>query len=257
MAVAVHLFFVDGDTCSVADFYTCLSPNATTNFLASDIDPGISGYIVAIASDSNGLPRLFNFLIGDEFVKYATGHAANLGAVAFAKLNDANVTSTDGSLAAVFFDGLNLAGSYNRAPRVVAVDNIPDRVSGNNTLLILNRIGGNLGATAATLGGLVGLLFDDAEAAFSFSLGAPVCQFRGILSNSVPRTAPRFDTVILSGQSGWMKLYSQSDIAITGAVINANPNAASPNGFNGGHNLHALTLTSAANLIIPIFPPNC
>src|SRR5262249_16031475 len=67
--VFVHLFFVDGSNCSVADSFTCLTSNQTSSFLASDVDPGVSGYIVAIAVDGvEGLPALFNFLIGDEFV---------------------------------------------------------------------------------------------------------------------------------------------------------------------------------------------
>ena len=51
--------------------------NQTISFLASDFDPGTTGYIVAIASDtSTGCPINFNFLIGDEFVKAASGFAA-------------------------------------------------------------------------------------------------------------------------------------------------------------------------------------
>jgi len=41
----VHLFFVDGATCSIADSLVCLTPNQTASFLASDIDPGTTGYI--------------------------------------------------------------------------------------------------------------------------------------------------------------------------------------------------------------------
>src|SRR5262249_45798505 len=123
-AAFVHLFFVDGSNCSVADSFICLTTNQTSSFLASDVDPGVTGYIVAIAVDGrNGLPAVHNFLIGDEYVKFSTGHQANLGAEAFAKLTPGNVTSTDGSLAAIFFDGLLLDGSYNRAPRVLALDN--------------------------------------------------------------------------------------------------------------------------------------
>lgn len=262
--VAVHLFFVDGSTCSVADSYICLTPNQTTSFLASDIDPGVSGYLVAIAADEDtGLPIRFNFLIGDEYVKFSTGHAANLGAVAFSKLTDANVVSTDGSLAAIFFDGLILAGSYNRAPRVVALDNMPSRADGNDTLLILNRVGGNLGTGAATLtsaalGNLFGIFYDDSETALSYSISAPVCQFRSSISNTFPRTTPRVETFIPGGRSGWTKIWSVSDIGILGAAINANANAGSSAGaFNSGHNLHHLRLTAAANLVIPIFPPSC
>ncbi len=256
-AAIVHLFFVDGSNCSVADSYLCLTANQTATFLASDVDPGINGYIVALASDSDGLPAAFNHLIGDEYVKFASGHAANLGAIAFAKLNNANVISTDGVLAALFLDGLNLAGSYNRAPRVVALDNLPSRADGNDTLLILNRVGGNLATGAATLGALFGILYDDAETAFSFSF-AGGCQFRASISSSFPRTAPRVETVIPAGRSGWMKFYSLSDIGIIGAAINMNTGTDdAANAFNGGHNLHHLRLSQAANLIIPVFPSSC
>jgi len=261
--VAVHLFFVNGSDCSIADNYICLTANQTGSLLASEQDPGTSGYIVAIASSSDGLPIQFNFLVGDEYVKYATGHTANLGAVAFAKRNNANVVSTDGTLAALFFDGLNTAGSYNRAPRVVALDNIPARADGNDTLLILNRVGGNLGIGAATLtgpglGNLFGILYNDVETPYSFSFPAPVCQFRASINNNFPRTTPRVENIIPATRSGWMKLYSLSDIGILGAVINRAGGADSaPKAFGSGHNLHHLTLTPAANLIIPIFPSNC
>jgi len=261
--VAVHLFFVNGSDCSIADNYICLTANQTGSFLATEMDPGSSGYIVAIASSSDGFPIQFNFLIGDEYVKYATGHAANLGAVAFAKRNNANFLSPDGTLAQLFFDGLNLAGSYNRAPRVVALDNIPARADGNDTLLILNRVGGNLGIGAATLtgggvGNLFGILYNDVETPYSFSFPAPVCQFRTNINNNFPRTAPRVENIIPATRSGWMKLYSLSDIGILGAMINRAGSAdAAPKAFGSGHNLHHLTLTTAANLVIPIFPSNC
>lgn len=255
-AAAVHLFFVS-EGCSIADSFICLTANQTASFLTSDVDPGVSGYIVAIATDLDGLPLLHNWLIGDEYVKLSSGHAANLGAVAFAKLNNANVVSTDGSLAALFFDGVNLAGSYNRVPRVLADDNVASRADGNSTIIVLNRIGGNLGIGAATLGTLFGIFYDDAENALSFSITGG-CQLRSELSNNFPRIAPRFETFIPAGRSGWFKVYSQSDIGMLGAAINSNPNAgASAGAFNGGHNLHALTLSAAANYVIPIFPPNC
>src|SRR5205085_10784986 len=85
--IAMHLFFVDGATCSIADNLVCLTPNQTASFLASDIDPGTTGYIIAVASDLvTGCPVNFNFLIGDEYVKLSSGHAANLAAEAFAAL---------------------------------------------------------------------------------------------------------------------------------------------------------------------------
>jgi hypothetical protein len=78
------------------------------------------------------------------------------------------------------------------------------------------------------------------------------------LSNNFPRTAPRLEQFIPTGRSGWAKFYSLSDIGLLGAQLNYNASAgAAANAFNQGHNLHKLTLTTAASLTIPIFPPNC
>ncbi len=252
----VHLFFV-ADSCQVADSYVCLTPNQTASFLASDIDPGVSGYLVAVASDDTGCPTAHNFLIGDEYVKTATGHAANLGAEAFAAIFGAGLPGCDASSTTAVLNFNGAFGGYNAAPRVLAASNIPSRADGNDTMLIINRVGGNLGTGAATLATLFGLLYDDAESVFSFSV-AGGCQLRGSLSNTFPRTTPRFESVIPAGRSGWLKIWSPSDIGILGAMINANANAgAQANAFAGGHNLHKLTLSAAASYTIPIFPPSC
>jgi len=253
----VHLFFVDGASCSVADSFLCLTPNQTTSFLASDLDPGTTGYVVAVATDATGCPTNFNFLIGDEYVKFQSGHAANLGAQAITAIaGGLPVCDTNSSTATLNFDGV----SYAPVPRVLALDSIPSRADGNDTMLILNRIGGNLGTGVATLGPIFGILYDDAEVSLSFTLTGG-CQLRGSVTNNFPRTAPRFEQFIPAGRTGWMKIYSQSDdsaIGLTGAAINFNANAtASAGAFNQGHNLHALTNTSAMSYVIPVFPPGC
>src|SRR5262249_826179 len=79
MPAAIPRFFVAGGSCSVADSFLCLTPNQTASFKASDLDPGTSGYLVAVAVDiDTGCPISFNCLIGDEYVKLGAGHAANL-----------------------------------------------------------------------------------------------------------------------------------------------------------------------------------
>lgn len=142
---------------------------------------------------------------------------------------------------------------------MLALSNVASRADGNDTLLILNRIGGNLGTGASTLGTLFGILYDDAENALSFQLTGS-CQVRNSISNNFPRTAPRFDTFVPAGRTGWLKVFSQSptDLGILGAAINFNMNAAASAGaFNQGHNLHALTLSGTNTYTIPIFPPGC
>ena len=259
----VHLFFVDGATCSVADSYLCLSQNQTASFLASDIDPGITGYLIALAVNQLGCPVRHNFLMGDAYVKFPTGHAGNLGAESFAAQYDLFAgCNASSSTATIFFDVAGTPDSYNPLPRTVAADNIPDRATGNDTLLILNRIGGNLNIGIGALGSLAGILYDDGENAFSFTFSGSACQLRNSLSNNFPRTAPRFEVIIPAGHSGWMKLYADnSAIGLLGAVINTNANTnAVPNAFTGGHNLHHLTSNNAAggvSLILPVFPPSC
>lgn len=254
-SACVHLFFIDGASCSVADTYVCLTPNQTASFLMFDLDPGTTGYVVAVQVDClTGCPLNINTLIGDEYVKMASGHAANLAAEAISGLPGVRaLCDANSSIAEMRFDGV----MYNQLPRVLALDSIASRADGNDTLLIINRIGGNLGTGAATLGTLFGILYDDTERALSFQISGG-CQLRGSLSNNFPRTAPRFETFIPSGRTGWLKIFSQFDIGILGAAINFNPNVgASAGAFNQGHNLHKLTLTATPSLTIPVFPPFC
>lgn len=254
----VHLFFVDGATCSVSDAFVCLTPNQTTSFLTSDLDPGTRGYIVAVATDANGCPRHFNFLIGDEFVKFSTGHAANLGAEAVPAIAGSPFwVSCDGSqpTSVLRFNSVD----YGAVPYTLAADSIGSTADGNNTLLVLNRIGGDLQTGPSRLVPIFGTLYDDSEIAYSFNLPTNnLCQFAASLTDSVPRTTPRLSTIIPAGRTGWFKLAGTSEIGIFGATINFNPNVAASSGaFNGGHNLHKLTFTNAMTYTIPIFPPTC
>lgn len=252
-----HLFFVS-DSCSVSDAYLCLTPNQTSTFLASDLDPGTTGYLVAVATNGvNGCPINFNYLIGDEYVKFQTGHAANLAAESISAIAGSPfwATCNSNSVSAVLaFDGI----SYNRLPYVVAVDNIGSRADGNDTVVVLDRIGGDLRTGPTGLGSVFGVFYNDAEASLSFTLNSSSCQYRFTVNNTTPRITPRFDQFVPAGRSGWIKLYQRDGNAVLGSVINFNPNsAASAGAFNHGHNLHHLTLTDTASYIIPVFPPSC
>src|SRR5262249_35719657 len=212
-------FFVDGSNCSVADSFVCLTANQTMSFLASDLDPGTTGYLIAVAVDRQGCPTIFNGLIGDEYVKFSSGHAANLLAEAVSALAGLVINppcGKDSSTAELRFDGL----SYNPLPRVLALSNIPSRADGNDTLLILNRIGGNLATEAATLSSVFGIFYDDLETGVSFSFSPGLCQFRSSISNNFPRITPRFESFVPAGRNGWLKLFSTNDQGILGAAIN-------------------------------------
>jgi hypothetical protein len=268
-SIAVHLFFVDGTSCSVADSYICLTANQTASFLASDIDPGITGYILAVATNGDGLPFGFDYLIGDEFVKMSSGHYASLGAEANSYVFDLGVLSADETTAFLIFGGT----FFNRLPRVLANDNLASPQDGNSTILVVNRIGGSYSTGAATIGPVFGLFYDDAESAYSFTFSGG-CQAINTLSDSFPRVVPRLSTIIPAGRTGWFKIWATGGVdnstfgqfggtandtrAIFGAVLTNNANAGTaPNAFNGGHNLHKLTLNPFTVISVPIFPSNC
>jgi hypothetical protein len=256
-AAFVHFFMVS-EGCNVADFFLCYTATQTASFLASDIDPGVSGYNVGITVDGvNGCPVEFNWLIGQEYVKLASGHHGGLAAEAFSALFNGVLPGCDANSVTALIAFTGAFGGYNLVPAVLASAGIPSRADGNDTLLIVNRVGGNLAIGAATLGTLFGQLYDDAENASSFSVTGS-CQLRASLSNTFPRTTPRFEDVIPSAHSGWLQIYNlTAAIGILGATINFNPNVGSAKGaFIGSHNLHKLTFTTAS-YTMPIFAPSC
>jgi uncharacterized repeat protein (TIGR01451 family) len=257
-AASVHLFFVDGGSCSVSDRYICLTDNQTTSFLASDLDPGTTGYLVAVATDLTGCPVSHNFLIGDEYVKTTVGTQAffgSVGAEGISALFDFSLPGCDANstAATIDFNGTQGVG-YERLPAVLAVSNILSRSDGNRTFLVVDRIGGSLLVSATSIGTLFGILFDDQEVPSSFNIVGG-CQLRSVLSDDFPRTTPRFELKIPAGQSGWMKFYNQGGvIPLLGCVFNSNT---TPGGFNGAHSLHKVTLCPTQPLLLPVFPPSC
>jgi hypothetical protein len=249
-AVYVHLFFVDGGTCAVADNYVRLTANQTTSFLMSDLDPQVRGYMVAVATDESGCPISFNWLVGESLVKFASGHQANLPALGVAAAPGLLPCPPGAVTANLLFNGVN----YNALPQVLAVSNLASREDLNETMLVINRIGGSLATRADRLEGMFGMLYDDVERGASFTVPGGVCQMVQTLGNAFPRVVPRYEQVIPRGRTGWMKIQSLTgQQAIVGSVINYNQGGARV-GFGSGHNLHVLSLTTEVVLTIPVFP---
>ena len=247
--VYVHLFFVDGTTCAVADNYVRLTANQTMSFLMSDLDPQVRGYLVAVATDESGCPISFNWLIGDGLVKFASGHQANLPAIGVAAAPGLLPCPTGAVTANLLFNGVN----YNALPQALAVSSLGSREDLNETMLVINRIGGNLATQADQLERTFGMLYDDVERGVSFTLPGGGCQMVQRLGNEFPRVVPRYDQVIPGGRTGWMRIQSLTGgQAIVGSVINYNQRTRG--GFGSGHNLHVMSLTTEAVLTIPVFP---
>lgn len=245
----LHLFFIDGSNCTVADNFLCLTPNQTTSFLMSDLDPDVNGYLMAVAVNEDGCPIRQNTLIGEQLLRLPTGYGASVAAESVQALVDPTCQPTSTTAT------LNLDGTqYGRLARTLALDSIASDASGNSTMVVIDAIGGNLASSTDPIGPVFGLLFNDAEQGFSFTT-TEGCQMVRTLGLSFPRSTPRFPTIVPAGRTGWLKLWTQnnSSPAIVGLSLTKNNN---PQDFRGGHNLHKLTLTSTS-ISIPLIKPTC
>ncbi len=248
-AVLVRLFFVDSVSCLPADFFICLPAGHHRNLLASEYDPGNKGYVVAIAVGANGHPIKFNHLIGSTNVKLKTGHQAHLNAIAFDALVDApgepdefeeNITLN--------FNGLK----YDFAPRVLSIQNIASPADAN-TILVVNRFGGNLTNTqpVGVFGGLSAVLYNDVERAFNVGLNGEVCQSRNELRDGYPRVLPRFSQILPTGRTGWMRFSASNGTGIIGASLTYSPTTLR----NGGTNLHQVAMMDRESYVISVTAP--
>lgn len=245
--VFVQLFFVDGTSGGVAQQSLSLSPNQTFSFLAGEVDPGVTGSLLAVAVDARGCPRRFNHLIGEVAVRFDGGASALVGAIGVPALATGEMPcSADASTVPLRFDGQ----MYAPFGRALAVNGLGSPADGQRAWLVVNRLGGALGGGDTTpTESLFGLLYDDREVAASFQLPMGGRQLRGLLGNQFPRTTPRYDRLIPAGRAGWMRLATVDDSGISGLLLTD-----SLSGFRAGHNLHVLTITRAVVYEMPILP---
>ncbi len=249
--VSLHIFLVDGPSGSAGDRFLCLTPNQTAVFLTSNVDPGIRGFMIAIAVDQSGAPIQHNHLSGEAEVKLPTGHRASFKAEAVAAII-ANPAIISGSNAILNFDGAR----YNRLSRALAADKLRSLADGNSTILTFCRVDGNYNAGIGSIGAISGTMFNDTpqNAAFTLTVGP---QAFITLSDAFPIT-PVYSQFIAAGRTGWLQLWRNADAPLVGALLNFHPNpGASSSNFNGGHNLRKLTLTATGSMTIPIFQPTC
>ena len=253
--VVVHFFFISS-LCSVADFKARLTQNQTYAFEVSDIDPDISGHIMVVAENSDGLPISHNALIGDIYLRDES-KSVNLSAMAFTAdwgVIGTPIPSSSSASHQVSIEFSGAAGGYNKLPAAVALSNLPSRATGDRTMLILNSVGGDYSTSAGDGSrAIFGILYDDAERSASFSLTFN-CQYARIIEDNAPRTVPRFSTFVPAGRTGWMRLYVQDGTkGLMGAMIVWN--IAQGGSRQGAHNLHHLTLTtSSTGATLPVFP---
>lgn len=249
--VNVHLFFVDGATCGIADAPVSLTPNGTIEFTTSSFDPMITGYLIAVAVDNNGCPVEQNVLIGHAFVKAPAGYiAAGAGAVrgdygAEAFWADPmnmfpNLKVCDG---VIKFDGM----MYDAAPNAFAVQ-IQSPVTVPGQTIVLASLQGANGSMDPTGQLGTGYVFDPNEKPFSFvGFLQSACLSRTPITIASPRIPFGMSKAIKAGQTGLMKFNTR--VGSVGLLFTPDNST----GFLGIRTLHKYSVTTATTLTVPVF----
>ena len=260
----VHLFFVDAG-CAQADMPICLTANASTSFLVSEMDPSNTGYLIAVAIDENGCPIAQNGLIGNAFVSDGT-YVGNYGAEAFWAygLNSEMATcDTVNMIATLNFNVLNCVGTGLDAlpSQFVAEIQSPNDSVGQKlvTVGLTGDLANGVVSTGAAQVG-IGLAYNDLEkqGSFSSSPWTGACQKSFIIDLRTPRVPGGLgklvgvnnQALIPSGRTGTLKW------SVAGAVgLIMTP----PTGANKWEGIRTLHKTNAAigALIIPATPASC
>lgn len=257
-SVTVHIFFVNGTGGGAGDAFVCLAPNQTANFLASLIDPGVTGYVIAMTVDkATGWPISFNRLVGSASVKMASGHAGTLNAIGFAALYQGTLPGyqSEATVATLAFDGR----VYDAVPSRLLLDKAPSVADGYATRVVINSLNGHLATQLLPLRNFFGLYYDETSRPFSFAATASN-QLNRVLSDEFPRSTPKFSEAIPAGKTASLHFFTvrREDVGLTGAVFYHHPNAATqPGAFSGGAANLPSTETTSTTLIKPVFEPAC
>jgi hypothetical protein len=224
--VHVKLYFVDGATGQATSQWFTLAPVQTQSFLVSDYDPNITGYIIAMAVNDEGLAIQFDFLMGTAAITLASGHRATLGALAVP---------------------INSYAHYSALPRQLALDQIPSPSDGIKQMLVINRIDGSLYSGMPAIGTLKCDMFNQDGALFSFTSRSLGPQARTYFYN-LPEPGTNTDYLynyLPAGQYGWLRMRPTEAGAITGAVLYFRDTGGTTVPYPGGYNLRHLTKTQA------------
>lgn len=247
----VHMFFIEGKSCLQSDMYICLSPYAAYSFLASEIDPEITGYLIAVAVDSTGNLANHNSLLGDAFLAEGK-YVGNYHAESFRAYGNPGVAK-DGI---VYFgsrpNSTPLIDSYDYAPSRFAITvQSPADAPGQRVVTV--GLSGDLNTAVINGAGQVGqgFVFNGSErpsSSFSsFHLGT--CQAISEITSTSPRVVYTMGKIIPSGQIGTILIATGPSV---GLII-------TPQGNNHWSGIRSLQKTrfSKATLKLSSFMPSC
>ncbi len=263
--IFVHIFFLRGSDCQQSDMYVCLTKGASISVKASEQDPEVTGYIVAVAVDMNGLPISWNALIGNAFVSAGTT-VGNYGAEAFASTAAVGTFSTaavvPGATATLNFNG-GIAANPNANPPVVAApgyDRAADQFAveiqspNDATGQAIVHVSVNGDISTATVSSVsqsgTGLVIrgDEKQGSFVRFISGN-CQAVNTITATAPRVPTGLGVFLPKGSIGTV-VYN-TNVGSVGLLITPNTNA-----WSGIRTLHK-TRTINSALVIPVFMPVC
>ena len=241
----VHLFLIAGNDCQAANLYVCLTPFASISFKASEYDPELTGWMLAVVVDRLGNPVRNNSLIGNAFVNSGS-IVDNYGAVSFAA-NSSELAVPSGDTAKLLF---NETG-YDAVPDQYAVElQSPVDIVGQQivTVGMLGNLTTGAMSGASQVG--IGLIVNGNETptgSFSSFLSGS-CQAIATISKTSPRVPTTLERVIPSGNVGTMRFATGPSVGLL-----MSPRGGAWSGIRGLHFTHKTYST----ITIPTFPPTC
>jgi hypothetical protein len=251
--IGVHLFFLRGSDCQQSDQFVCLTKGASIAFKMSELDPEVTGYIVAVAVDANGQAVSWNALIGNAFVN-AGNIVGNYGAEAFAAIDRAPgflMNGFDGAAGTqtLFLDGND--GGYDRGADQFAVE-IQSPSDATGQTIVHASLAGDISAAGVTAvaqrgTGLV-VRGDEKQGSFVRFISGN-CQAINVINANAPRVPTGLGVFLPRGSIGTM-VYN-TNVASVGLLLTPRTNT-----WSGIRTLHK-TRTVDSTLTIPVFMPVC
>src|SRR5262245_60266798 len=235
-SVSVQLFLVDGGSGSIAYYGLMIPPNQTEKFLTSEFDPGIQGYIVAVATDGFKATQ-FNSLIGNTQIRENDGRVVVLPAYSVVKRSAGPIEPKADGTYSLLFDG----EEYERLPNSLAVYGINSDAADANNLIVYSPSNNLIFGSSAVTN--VYALIDYPAKSLSNSFTV-----RGYRMDSFRTLFNRLGGTLRQGPAGgimWIRMSSNSPLL--GSIITKTP------GFSSGYNMHPLSFAHSFEIAIPVF----
>ncbi|MFN0086605.1 MAG: hypothetical protein ACKVX9_14545 [Blastocatellia bacterium] len=252
-AAFVRLFLVNGSTCQPQEQSICLAAQQTISFQMSDLDPGVKGYVVVVATNAAGEPTQFNYLIGNAIVKQPAANiggtfASSLPAIAIARRKDGDVRAGVNNEAEMIFDDVN----YDRLPAQSAVDGVPSQANAANSSTIsiyrpMANLGGGVANAAIQLTGWgTGTAGQVVTSAGSLSTAC----YGDFAVSSLRLTPVAISQLLPSGKTAWFAISTADLQPLMAAHLNSGQ-------YNSGGNARALSYSAEYRIRIPVVAVAC